>query len=117
MTVSRMVSILKYARRISEDLIATLQPARCGLPSPCQSRVKQLTIRRPVIPDGDRRHGTESGGVVDEIPSLVSDEDVMRVLVLGEDAFHHKRWPKLATPFEGSFERGLRRHSKRKAVP
>src|SRR5207249_3278209 len=72
-----MVSILKDAGRVPQNLVATLQPAGRWLPSPRQPRVKQLTIRRPMIPDGDRRHSPESGCVVNEVPSLVRNENVI----------------------------------------
>jgi len=112
-----MVSILKDAGRVPQNLVATLQPAGRWLPSPRQPRVKQLTIRRPMIPDGDRRHSPESGCVVNEVPSLVRNENVMSVLVLGEDALHCQRWAKGASPVERSFERSLFRDGARQSIP
>ena len=70
-----------------------------------------------MIPDGDRRDGPQSGRVVNEIPSFVGNENVMSVLVLGEDTFHCQRWPNGAPPIEGSFERSLCRDGVRKSVP
>ena len=57
-----------------------------------------------MTPDGDRRHRPESGCVVDEVPSLVGNENVVSVLVLGEDTFHSQRWLDGASPIEGSFQ-------------
>src|SRR6266571_1192052 len=70
-----------------------------------------------MIPDGDRRHGPESGCVVDEVPPLVGNENVMRVLVLSQDAFHGEWWPNGTPPIEGSFKRGLFRDGARKPIP
>src|SRR5213080_3227107 len=70
-----------------------------------------------MVPDGDRRHGAKSRRVVHEVPSLVRDQEIVRVLVWGEDAFHCQGWPRRAPPFEGSFEGGLPRNGARKALP
>ena len=46
--------------------------------------LQKLSRTRLMIEDGDRRHATHSGGVIDEIASLVIwNQDVMGKLVLG----------------------------------
>lgn len=70
-----------------------------------------------MIPDGDRRHGSESGCVVHEVPPLVRNENIVSVLVLGEDAFHGQRWPNGAPPGEDALECGLFRDGARESVP
>ena len=71
------------ARGIPKHLLATLEGRGGGLPSASEPRVQHLSRARSTAPDGDRRHGSESGGVVDEIAVAGDFEHhVVRVLVL-----------------------------------
>jgi len=68
-----------------------------------------------VIPDGDRRHHPESGGVVDEIATLEWDENVVRVLVLRENGLYVRDWTLCPAPIQHVPERRLRGDNRREA--
>lgn len=65
---------------------------------------------RAVIPHGDRRDGAESGCVEDEKASIRPlNENIVRVLVLGEDLGNRARRRLSAHPLEDIAERALLR--------
>ena len=82
MSVVRCPRIVKNARRVSKDFVATLKSTGRRFPTAGESGVEQLSIRRLVAPDGDRRHRSESCGVVNEITALKRDQYVVGVFVL-----------------------------------
>src|SRR6266513_536407 len=96
----RRARIVKDARRVPEHPIAALQSTRRRLPPAGKARVEQLAIGGLVAPDGDRRHGPQSGCVIDEIASLERNEHVMRVLVLRQDGRDLERRALLPAPFQ-----------------
>ena len=66
------------------------------LPASLQSSFKHLVRRRSMVPDGDRRHDSESGGIVHQIDVLiVVHDDVMAEFVLSHDVLHD-HWRHLA---------------------
>ena len=71
MGVAGVIRTIKDAGRIAQHSIAALETARRRLPASLESCVKQLAICWSVIPDGDRRHGTESRGVIDQVAALI----------------------------------------------
>ncbi len=71
-----------------------------------------------MIPDGDRRHGTESSRVIDEVAPVGEwDQDVMSVLVGGEDGINVERRLLRATPIERALKRGLSSDGVRQFLP
>lgn len=104
MRVALMLGRLEDAGGIPEDPVPALQATRRGLPAAAQACVEQLAIRWLVIPDGDRRHGTQSGGVEDEVARAVRNQDVVGVLVLCENRFD-REWRLLpSSPIESELE-------------
>ncbi len=70
---------------MSEDAISGLK-AGCGRrPIVRESIAEQLIGAGMVRPDGDRRHGAESGRIETEEEGAEREDDVMRVLILGDD--------------------------------
>jgi len=116
MSMPRMIAVLKDAGCIPENAIASLETTRRRFPATREPRIKELAIGGPVIPDGDRRHGPQSGSVVDQILALKGNQDVMRVLVLSQNGFHGQGRAHGAAPIQGSFERGLPRDCARKMI-
>ncbi len=115
--VMRRAGIVKDARRVPEHPIAAFDATRRRLPPAGQARVEQLTIGGLVAPDGDRRHGAQSRGVIDEIASLERDEHVMRVLVLRQDGRDLERRALLPAPLQDALERRMGRHGQRQRTP
>lgn len=80
------MGLLEHTRRIAQHLVATLQGAGSGSPPARESGVEQLTRARLMIPDGDRRQGTQSRRIeVEPISAGVGHQNVMGVLVLRQD--------------------------------
>ena len=60
-----------------------------GGPTAFEPCLQQLICRRPMIPDGDRRHHSESGRLVYQPkPALVWHEDIVAELIL---RYHSRR--------------------------
>ena len=115
--VMRRARIVKDAYRVPEHPIAAFHSTRRRLPPAGKARVEQLAIGGLVAPDGDRRHGPQSGCVIDEIASLERDEDVMRVLVLRQDGLDLERRALLPAPVQQAFERRMGRDGLRQTAP
>ncbi len=80
------MSLRHHARGVSEHPVPALEGRRCRLPPAAQTRGQELGSCRLMIPDGDRRHGTQSCSVEDEIHTLViANYYVVGVFVLGDD--------------------------------
>ena len=61
-----------------------------------------------MIPDGDRRHGTESRRIEDKVHTrFVRHDDIVRVLVLGQDLRHGPRRRLRPPPREDIGKRAL----------
>ena len=67
------------------DHIRELVPRWRRFPTILNAVFEQIVGCRMLVPDGDRRHGSESGGVVNEENILVGDDYVVCVFVLGDD--------------------------------
>ena len=64
-----------HAGRVAEHLIAALQLRRRRSPACGHPSLEQFGRRGPSSPDGDRRHGAQSGGVVREIEPVIAGSD------------------------------------------
>ncbi len=117
MGVMLSAGIVKDTRGVAQNPIATLQAARCGFPAARQARVEQLAIRRLVTPDGDRRHGPQSGRVIYQVPALEGNEHVVSVFVLSENTLDVDRRTLIAPPIEHALERGMRGNAGRQPCP
>ena len=117
MGVAGVIGTLENAGRIPQNSVASLETTGGGRPAPLHSGIEKLSIRGPVIPDGDRRHGPESGGIVDEVALPVRNQDIMRVLVLRQDCLDIERWLLAPTPVERALQGGLRGDSPGQRVP
>jgi hypothetical protein len=92
---------------VSENLRAGLETGGRRLPAASQPGVEEGPVRRFRGPDGDRRHGAESGGVEDEVARRGEGEaHVVSVLVLGEDFVDVARWAEAPPPAKNPFESG-----------
>src|SRR2546422_9569475 len=107
MGVMLPAGIVKDTRGVAQNPIATLQAGRRGFPAARQPRVEQLAIRRLVTPDGDRRHGPQSGRVIYQVPALEGNEHVVSVFVLGENTLDVDRRTLGTPPTEHALERGM----------
>ena len=97
-----------YARSIAEHPIPALERRRHWLPATRQACREQLGRGRLAAPDGDRRHGTQSRGIEDEIDLLViPHHDVVRVFVLGDDLGYRTGRLLAACPREDIPQRAL----------
>src|SRR5437016_3538995 len=108
---------VKDTRGVAQNPIATLQAARRGFPAVRQSRVEQLAIRRLVTPDGDRRHGPQSGRVICQVPALEGNQHVVSVFVLGENTLDVDRRTLDTRPVEHALERGMCGNARRQPCP
>lgn len=77
--------MIDRTRRVPFDAVAVFQSGGRGLPTFGKSVLQKLVRARVLVPDGDRRHGTESSGVVNEEDVLVRDDYVVGEFVLGDD--------------------------------
>src|SRR5262249_41031906 len=110
MGMMRRPRIIKDASRVSQDAVATFQSARRRLPTAGKTSLEELSIGRLVCPDGDRRHGAQSGGIVNEVAALEWYQHIMRILVLRENRVDiHARSLRLA-PVQRVLEGSLGRH-------
>jgi hypothetical protein len=75
-----------HARSIPEHSIPALERGRRRLPPARQASTEQFRRCRVVAPDGDRRHGTESRRIKNEVDTLViRHHDIVGVFVLRDD--------------------------------
>jgi hypothetical protein len=81
-----------YARRVTEDLVAGAKVRRGGLPAAVEPISEKLIRRRLMIPHGDRRDGSQSGGIEAEVDRRVGKNDVMSILILRYDLGDVDRW-------------------------
>ncbi len=113
LTVPRMVSILKDARSVSKNLVPALQCARRRFPASAKSSIEEFAICWLMAPDGDRRHGPKSRGVVNEVSTLKRNQDIVRVFVLREDGLDLDGRTLRPAPIQHALERPLGRHDSR----
>ena len=107
MSVMGCPRIVKDAGGITKYPISSLESARRWLPASHEPCIQQLPVRRLATPDGDRRHRSQSGCVVHQVPILKWHQDVVSVLVLCKDGFDCE-WRALGlTPIQSSLERGV----------
>src|SRR5260370_42299151 len=91
----------EQAGGVPQPLGPRLQATGGGRPSTGEPCCEQLMRRGYVGPDGDRRQGSESRGVVHQMQRVaVGDDDVVRVLVLGHDLWPAWRQVMGATPVQ-----------------
>ena len=64
-----------HAGRVAEHLIAALQLRRRRSPACSHPSLEQFGRRGPSSPDGDRRHGAQSGRVVREVEPVIAGSD------------------------------------------
>ena len=83
--------LFQHTRRVPIDHIAVLQSRRRRLPSFRNPVFQKLIRGRMLIPDGDRRHGSKSGRVVNEKDIATGNDNVVGKLVLGYDLRHDLR--------------------------
>jgi len=107
MSVMRCPRIVKNTGGITKHPISSLESARRWLPASREPCIQQLPVRRLATPDGDRRHCSQSGCVIHQVPILKWHQDVVSVLVLCKDGLDCE-WRALGpTPIESSLERGV----------
>src|SRR5262245_9705441 len=72
---------------VAEDLVAVAGGCGRRPPAAGEAGIEELLRARGVVPDGDRRHASQSGGVIDEIEARAAgDDDIVGILVLYDDA-------------------------------
>lgn len=67
-----------------QDLIAVLQTRWSRFPSVRKSILQKLVSSRIFVPDGNCRHCTQSGGVVNEEDVFIRNNYIVRKFVLGD---------------------------------
>lgn len=94
--------------RVAKYLIAALK-LRCGRTPPCrQPSSQKLVVVRATIPHGDRRDGAKSRRIEYQVALIRPlDNDIVRVLVLGQDVGHRAGWLLRAQPCENIPEGAL----------
>ena len=111
MRMRRVTRGIEDAGRVAQDLVTALQTTWRRFPSAREPLLQKLIGRGFMIPDDDRRHGAESGGVVDEVPAAFErDQDVMSVLILREDGLDIEGRPPRTAPVQRAFESSLQGH-------
>jgi hypothetical protein len=64
-----------------------------------------------MVPDGDRRHHTESGRVIDQPQSSwISDHDIVAEFILGKHVGERQRRTVSREPIEGVFDGPMSAH-------
>ena len=96
---------------MSQDHLSILHRRGRRRPAACEPRFQQFIGRRPMIPDGDRRHHAESRGVVNEPePAGIGNEDVVAEFVLRDHSGGCKRRLVSAQPIDGVLHGAVARH-------
>ena len=92
MPISDATLVDHYARSMTENFVAGTQSRRGSLPAPGEPISQKLIRCRLMIPHGDRRDGSQSGGVEAEVDRRVGKNDVMSILILRDDLGDVDRW-------------------------
>ena len=89
------------ARGISEDHGSVACVGGCRSPAAFQTGLQQLARGGPMIPDGDRRHDTESRRIVDQEQAFpIWHHNIMAEFVLRDHVFNLEWWPMADYPVE-----------------
>src|SRR5262245_52615213 len=85
-TISDDATLVDHrARRVTEHLVASAKVRRSGLPAAVEPIAEKLIRSRLMTPHGDRRDGSQSGGIEAEADRGEGKNDVMSILILRDD--------------------------------
>src|SRR5262249_6111305 len=95
------------APRISQNHIA-IPGSRWRRPPPTAGRRgKHLAWLGPMMPNGDRRHDSESGRIVREPNVAALDQEVMAELIVRYHVVQRQRRPLAETPIQSVLDRAM----------
>ena len=88
-----------HTRGVSKHTLAVFECGGCRLPATRAPRGEKVLRVRSSVPDGDRRHGTESGGIENEVAICGKFEHhVVGVFVLRDDLERRARGRERSAP-------------------
>ena len=91
---------------MAEDAIAAFQQRRRWLPAVSQAFFQEFVRTRTMIPDSDRCHDAESGHAEDDPALLPGHDQLVAILVLGDQVELVQRQAVRLHPGKDFFERG-----------
>jgi hypothetical protein len=103
-----MWRLLNQPARMAQNLRPVFRSCRRRFPSSRYTSVEQFIRCRLMIPDGDRRHCTESRGIVNEpYAAGMTNDDIVGVFVLHDDVIDDLYGREAEAPTNDIFERFL----------
>jgi hypothetical protein len=93
---------------VTKDELSVDRTGPDGFPTAIQTSIEQIIGSGLSVPDGDRRHDSESSTfVTDPVTMMMREKHIMTVLILSDRIGREEQRRLLKTPIQGMLDRAM----------